>query len=157
MQTHHQQRKNRVFLFFFCSSSASANYLNKDGAIGVGMRIDGASGSLTADVASEGDSHPPARRFGEEGPREGGHTVRTRSSPGASRSHGTFHSRISGPASHGSRTQHQSHGRLLVPITTKTVSHSITPIAPKLSQYRNSRHRSKRSPRENLPWRECDC
>lgn len=90
------------------------------------MWIDGASGSLTADVASEGDSHPPARRFGEEGPREGRHLLRTRSSLSACRSHGTFHSRISGPASHRSCTQHQSHGRVLVSITTKTVSYSIT-------------------------------
>lgn len=87
--------------------------LNKDGAIGVGVWIDGASGSLTADVASEGYSHPPARRFGEEGPREGRHPLRARSSLGARRSHGAFHSRIRGPASHRSGTQHQSHGRVL--------------------------------------------
>lgn len=41
-------------------------YLNKDGAIGIGMRIDRPRGALAADVARERHAHPTPWRFGEE-------------------------------------------------------------------------------------------
>lgn len=51
------------------------HYLNKNGAVSVGMRIDGASCALAADVAREGHAHPAPRGFGEKRPGESGNTL----------------------------------------------------------------------------------
>lgn len=45
--------------------------LHENRSISVSMGIDGTSGPLSTNIASEGNTHPPTWRFGEEGPREG--------------------------------------------------------------------------------------
>lgn len=59
--TFFQQQSNSEF-----NSKGNYVYLNKDGAIGIGMRIDRPRGALAADVARERHAHPTPWRFGEE-------------------------------------------------------------------------------------------
>lgn len=87
-------------------------YLDEDSSVGVSMRIDGAGGSLTTNVAGKGDAHPPARRFSEERPRKRWDSpiaVRLRCG-------GTFHSRARSPTSPNGRAQNQTHRFILTRI-----------------------------------------
>lgn len=65
----HLMKKIQIVHQFMKHIASTA--LDENGSIGVSMRIDGTSGPLTANIASEGNAHPSTWRFGEEGPREG--------------------------------------------------------------------------------------
>lgn len=91
-------------------------YLNKNSAISVSMRINGASSSLATDGTSKSDEHPSPGRFSEEWPWESGNILSPRLAILAnSRNRGTFHSRTCCPSSTCCCTQHQPHRRILIP------------------------------------------
>lgn len=92
--------------------------LDEDGSVGVSVGVDGAGGALAADVAGEGDTHPPAGRFSEERPREcrDGAIARNRV-----RRSGSFHSRTSRPTFPHGCAQNQTHGFILGKMIEKRV------------------------------------
>lgn len=89
-------------------------YLNEDSPIGVSMGINSTSGSLTTYVASESNSHPPTRRFGEERPWEGRYPLRTWFFPWSNWNRRTFHTWTRRPSPDWCRTQNQSHSIVLL-------------------------------------------
>ena len=109
-------------------------YLNENGPVGVRMGVDGASGPLPTNIATEGHEHPPTRRFGEEGPGERRNLLHTRSRISSSGDGRTFHAGICRPTSHRRRTQHQSHRLILKVPQTKTLNHQISTIKNKNKQ-----------------------
>lgn len=88
-------------------------HLNEDGAVGVGVGVDGARGALAAHVARERHEHAASRGLGEEGPGEGGDAAIGEIRFGGDRR--ALHPRSRGPPSPRRRAQHQPHRRILSP------------------------------------------
>lgn len=61
-QTHTHIYKN---VYKYTNFEEKSDYLDEDSAISIGMGVNGASGSLAANVASKGYAHSPTWRFRE--------------------------------------------------------------------------------------------
>lgn len=84
--------------------------LNKDSAVSVGVRVDGARGSLPAHIAGEGHAHPPPWGLCEERPWQRGHLRPVSPTGGLGRA---LHPRPRRPAPPRGGAHHQPHGRIL--------------------------------------------
>lgn len=113
------------------------DHLNKDGAVGVCMGVDGTSGPLTADVAGEGHTHPTAGRPGVEGPGEGENSLI--GGIGVGRDPRALHSGTRRPPSSSRRAQNQAHCRIL------TTRHELHVKRQTLSMTRTSEKEKKSS------------
>lgn len=124
-------------------------YLNKDSAVSVGVRVDGARGSLPAHIAGEGHAHPPPWGLCEERPWQRGHLRPVSPTGGLGRA---LHPRPRRPAPPRGGAHHQPHGRILQ-MRDDNVSSTNQPDLAKTNSYFHHQSHSQIAKKRQGVWR----